>query len=91
MRAGVLALGLVTFFSLCGSDQPTCLEGTHPYLSVVMAGRVDTFRGDFLSRAHKALVTWQALGTLHDIRTEIVVVEWNPLPGAVPLAEALRH
>ena len=68
------------------------------YVTVVMCGRHDDKRGDFAGRLQNSLdfLVSQAgaAGTERDATAgaslEVVVVEWNPLPGGEPLASLLR-
>ena len=60
------------------------------YVTLVMCGRHDDLRGDYAARLQNSLdfVFHQALR--FGVRMEVVVVEWNPFPGASRLASLLR-
>ena len=60
------------------------------YVSFVMVGRVDSLRGDYVGRLRNSVQFIQALCKAHGVRAEIVIVEWNPLPGWDSLADVLR-
>jgi hypothetical protein len=60
-----------------------------PYLSLVVGGRNDDYGGNFLGRMHNFL---HGVATLAEtgLPIELVVVDWNPPPGELPLAEAVE-
>jgi len=97
-----LALLLLVPPAGAGGDGPgACAEGGaggcsaaaaggSVYVSFVMVGRVDTLRGDYVNRLRNSVQFIQALSMAHSVRSEVVIVEWNPLAGMDSLAEVLR-
>lgn len=61
-----------------------------PYISVVVAARNDNHGGNMLGRMQAFLDSWMVQSQRYGLESEIVVVEWNPPPGRVPLVEELR-
>jgi len=61
----------------------------NPYLSVIAASRNDDHGGDPLIRTQVFLncLAWQA--ARYELETEIILVDWNPVPDRQGLAEAL--
>jgi len=61
------------------------------YMSVIMTGRNDDYAIGFLDRFQKSLDMWSYLAGKHKFYDlEMVLVEWNPLPGKVPLKDVLK-
>ena len=60
------------------------------YVTVVMCGRHDDKRGDFAGRLQNSLDFFISQAGAVGASLEVVVVEWNPLPGSEPLASLLR-
>lgn len=60
-----------------------------PYLSVVVVSRNDNHGGDLLLRTQAFLTNLAALAQRHRVRTEVLMVEWNPPAGKAPLSESL--
>jgi hypothetical protein len=61
-----------------------------PYLSVVATARNDDHGGNLLGRMQVFVDTLFHQARRHNVSTELVLVEWNPLPDRGPLAQALR-
>ena len=62
---------------------------THPYLSVVITGRNDDYGVDFVGRLNTFIRHLD-----HQVKetpgfAELIIVEWNPLPGRAPLKEII--
>ena len=76
------------------TESARCVDGTqlcHPfYVSVVMCGRHDDKRGDYAGRLQNSLDFLLHQAARFAVRMEIIVVEWNPLPGASRLVSLLR-
>ena len=65
-------------------------SGKEIYVSLVMCGRHDDERGDFSGRLQNSLDFWLYQARQFGVRMEIIVVEWNPFPGAPSLVSLLR-
>jgi hypothetical protein len=61
-----------------------------PYLSVVVVSRNDNHGGDLLLRTQAFLTNLATLAARHRVRTEVIMVEWNPPAGRAPLSESLE-
>ena len=73
---------LVLALSIDAQDDQGGVGSCGPvYVSFVMVGRVDSLRGDYVGRLRNSVQFIQALCKAHGVRAEIVIVEWNPLPG----------
>jgi hypothetical protein len=62
-----------------------------PFLSIVMTGRHDNYGGDFNQRFFGALAFNQARLAERDVAFEVILVEWNPVPGRPYLSEVLAR
>ena len=60
------------------------------YLSVVMVGRNDDKRGDYVGRLQNSLDFFIAQAEYYNVNIEIIVVEWNPFRGMSRLHHLLR-
>jgi hypothetical protein len=60
------------------------------YVSIVMVGRHDDERGDYTARLQNSLDIFLNYGMELGARMEIIIVEWNPLPGYATFSELLR-
>jgi hypothetical protein len=60
-----------------------------PYLSVVVTARNDDHGGNLLRRMQTFVNAWICQSNRHGLRSELIVVEWNPPPNRPPLREAL--
>lgn len=60
------------------------------YVTVIMCGRHDDKRGDFAGRLQNSLDFLISQASTAGASLEVVVVEWNALPGGEPLAALLR-
>ena len=63
---------------------------SRPYLSVVVTARNDDHGGGFLRRMQIFVNGLAALSNRKRLRTELIVVEWNPPPDRPPLSQALK-
>lgn len=83
MRGGILfVLALCLHFAtseVCEKDGTCGAEGG-VYVSFVMVGRVDGLRGDYVGRLRNSMQFIQELSVIHKLSSEVVIVEWNPLP-----------
>jgi hypothetical protein len=61
-----------------------------PYISVVMAARNDNHGENMLGRIQASLYSWICLAQRYGMRSEIVIVEWNPPKDRSPLKDALQ-
>lgn len=93
MRGGILfVLALCLHFAtseVCEKDGTCGAEGG-VYVSFVMVGRVDGLRGDYVGRLRNSMQFIQELSVIHKLSSEVVIVEWNPLPGYDSLANVLK-
>lgn len=66
-------------------------QATHaPYLSVVAASRNDDHGGDPLIRTQIFITNFARQCERHRLRAEIILVDWNPVPGRPGLAGVLH-
>ena len=63
---------------------------SNPYLTIVIAVRNDNYGGDFTQRLQKSLNWNTRLLERYGIDTEIVLVNWNPLPNEPSLLNQLE-
>jgi hypothetical protein len=61
-----------------------------PYLSLVVTARNDDHGGDFLRRMQVFVTGWIAQARRYRIPSELIIVEWNPLPGRPRLNDVLQ-
>lgn len=61
-----------------------------PYLSIVVAARNDDHGGNLLRRMQIFVNGLIEQCRRFSVPSELIIVEWNPLPGKAPLAEALN-
>jgi hypothetical protein len=61
-----------------------------PYLSVVVTARNDDHGGNLLSRMQIFVAGWIAQARRYGIPSELIIVEWNPLPDRPRLIDVLR-
>jgi hypothetical protein len=61
-----------------------------PYLSVVATARNDNHGGNLLGRMQVFVTAWINQCKRHNLRAELILVEWNPPADKPGLAEALR-
>ncbi|OGO01493.1 MAG: hypothetical protein A2Y90_02145 [Chloroflexi bacterium RBG_13_52_12] len=61
-----------------------------PLLSVVVVSRNDDHGGNLMHRMQLFVTGWIEQAKRHNLRSELVIVEWNPLPDRPRLAEALK-
>ena len=59
------------------------------YISFIVAGRNDSYGGDFLSRLQVFVDNLTALLTRYDLSSELLIVEWNPPMDRARLRNAL--
>ena len=60
-----------------------------PYISIVFSARNDEHCEHFISRFQNSLDILRDLGHKSNLKFEIIIVEWNPLPGFARLEEIL--
>jgi len=60
------------------------------YVTMVMCGRHDDMRGDYAGRLQNSLDFLFFQAQQFGVRVDVIVVEWNPFPGASRLASLLR-
>ena len=58
-----------------------------PYCSIVFAARNDNHGGDFYKRLKISLQSFINLSEIYKLKTEIVLVEWNPIQNKISLYE----
>ena len=61
-----------------------------PYISVVVAARNDDEGGNLLPRMQAFLDNWLAQAKRYGLRSEVIIVEWNPPPDRPRLIDALE-
>lgn len=61
-----------------------------PYLSVVVTARNDDHGGNLLRRMQIFVEAWINQAKRHQLPSELILVEWNPLPDRERLLTALR-
>ena len=61
-----------------------------PLLSVVVVSRNDDHGGNLLQRMQLFVTGWLEQAERHDLNSELVIVEWNPLPDRPRLTQALK-
>lgn len=66
------------------------MDRVEPYLSLVVTARNDDHGGDLLFRMQAFLDGWLEQCNRHRLESELILVEWNPVDGRPPLADALR-
>lgn len=66
------------------------LDKSNPYLSIVIAGRNDNYGGDFDARLQNS-INWYSIQLENaKLPTEIVLVNYNPIPENTPLNERIK-
>ena len=65
------------------------LNGFQPYITVVVAVRNDNEGGNTLERTQAFLSAWLGQAKRYGLRSEIIVVEWNPPADQPKLGESL--
>ncbi|UCG55078.1 MAG: hypothetical protein JSV32_02340, partial [Dehalococcoidia bacterium] len=63
---------------------------SEPLLSVVVVSRSDDHGGNLLQRMQLFVSGWLEQAKKHNLSSELVIVEWNPLPDRPRLARALE-
>lgn len=61
-----------------------------PYLSVVVTARNDDHGGNLLGRMQIFVAGWIAQARRYGIPSELIIVEWNPLPDRLRLIDVLQ-
>ena len=61
-----------------------------PHLSVVVVSRNDDHGGNLLQRMQLFVTGWLEQAKRHALSSELVIVEWNPLPDRPRLAQVLE-
>jgi hypothetical protein len=69
-------------------DTKEMIEG-EPYLSIVAVSRNDDHGGNLLQRMQLFVDSLYAQCNRHQLKTELIIVEWNPLGDRVGLKDAL--
>ncbi|MCC6294936.1 MAG: hypothetical protein IT164_19955 [Bryobacterales bacterium] len=65
------------------------MDAPPPYLSLVVTARNDDHGEDFLKRMQAFTDGWIEQSNRFRFPSELIIVEWNPMPERAPLAEAL--
>jgi hypothetical protein len=65
------------------------MRESNPYLSIVVTARNDDHGGSLLRRMQTFVNCWIGQAKRHGLRSELIVVEWNPPQDRPPLREAL--
>ena len=93
----LVVCGLGATSDLCdGTEGMTCHNRERMtrekkiYVSLVMCGRHDDKRGDYSGRLQNSLDFWFYQARQFGVNMEVIVVEWNPFPGASRLVSLLR-
>ncbi len=63
---------------------------SEPILSVVVVSRNDDHGGNLLKRMQIFVTGWLEQAKRHNLNSELIIVEWNPLPDRPGLAEVLK-
>lgn len=63
---------------------------SEPLLSVVVVSRNDDHGGNMLQRMQLFVTGWLEQARLHNLSSELIIVEWNPPPDRARLAQALK-
>ena len=71
-------------------DRETELTPGEAYFSLVVTARNDDHGGNLLHRMQAFVSGWIEQARNHGIPSELIIVEWNPLPHRPPLVQALR-
>ena len=61
-----------------------------PLLSIVVVSRNDDHGGNLMHRMQLFVTSWLEQARRHNLDSELVIVEWNPLPDRPRLAHALK-
>jgi hypothetical protein len=85
-----LVLPASGFSEISVDDESILSSKSDFYVSFVMASRVDDLRGDSVGRVQNSVQFLQRLCYQHNVRGEIIIVEWNPFEGQQKLSDALR-
>ncbi len=62
---------------------------SNPYLSIILVGRNDNYGGDFIKRLQTSLDWNTRLLEEWKIPTEIIIVNWNPVPENKPFEQLI--
>jgi hypothetical protein len=66
------------------------MTSSEPLLSVVVVSRNDDHGGNLLKRMQLFVSGWLEQAKRHNLDSELVIVEWNPLPDRQRLAQVLK-
>jgi len=66
------------------------MTNSEPLLSVVVVSRNDDHGGNLMYRMQLFVTGWLEQARRHNLSSELVLVEWNPLPDHPRLAQALK-
>ncbi len=64
------------------------MTNTEPLLSVVVVSRNDNHGGNMLQRMQLFVTDWLEQARRYALDSELIIVEWNPLPDRPRLAQA---
>jgi hypothetical protein len=63
---------------------------TEPYISVVVVSRNDDHGGNLLQRMQLFITGWLEQTRKYNLSSELIIVEWNPLPDRPRLAQTIK-
>ena len=66
------------------------MKNSEPQLSVVVVSRNDDHGGNLLERMQLFVTGWLEQAKRHGLSSELVIVEWNPLPDRPGLGQVLE-
>jgi hypothetical protein len=66
------------------------MENLEPLLSIVVVSRNDDHGGNLLQRMQYFVSGWLEQAKKHNVSSELIIVEWNPLPDRAGLSRALK-
>ena len=66
------------------------MTNREPLLSVVVVSRNDDHGGNMLQRMQLFVSGWLEQAKRHKLDSELIIVEWNPLPDRPKLSEVLK-
>lgn len=66
------------------------MSSTAPYLSIVLTARNDNYGGDFNERLQNGVNWLTALVEANKFPVELVILDYNPVPGNEPLIQMIR-
>ena len=66
------------------------MQSMIPYLSIIITGRNDNYGGDFTQRLQNFIAWNTALLEKHQVATEIIFVNWNPIAENPSIKESIE-